>query len=107
MSDGDASAPIFVPPGRLGSDREDTRHQEALAAFAGDAYPVWVKACRRLAGAGYGGAIAEDYVRLSPAIARIAGPRATLDLVSVVSGLAIRAGRDAAARFMPANPGGQ
>ncbi|HEV2898462.1 MAG TPA: hypothetical protein VGX71_11640 [Pseudaminobacter sp.] len=75
----------------------------ALAAFPGDVYPAWVKACRRLAGAGYGGTIAEDYVRISPGIDRLAGARAALDLVSVVSGLAIRAGRDAAARFVPAS----
>ena len=77
--------------------RIDAAHEAALAAFPGAFYPAWVKACRRLSGAGYGGTIAQDYVRLSPELARLAGPGEAIALASAVSGLAIRAGRRAAA----------
>lgn len=85
-----------IPLNRRGEPRVDTAHQAALAAFPGEFYPVWVKACRRITGAGYGGTIAEDYLRLSPELARLAGPRQAIDLVPAISGLAIRAGRRAA-----------
>jgi len=95
----EVGSPVTATP----DGRDDAGHGEALAAFPGEAYPAWVKACRRLSGAGYGGTIAQDYIRFSPEIARRAGPETALDLVSIVSGLAIRAGRNAATAFIPAS----
>ncbi len=94
MSDDDSHELIVLGRGKPG--RKDAAHEAALAAFPGDLYPAWVKACRRLNGAGYGGTIAEDYVRLSPQLAQQAGPRQALAMVSVISGIAIHAGRRAA-----------
>lgn len=96
MSADSDHAPIPLGRRRRGEPRVDAAHEVALAAFPGAFYPAWVKACRRLAGAGYGGTIAEDYVRLSPQLAELAGPSQAIDMVSAISGLAIRAGSRAA-----------
>lgn len=77
-------------------------HQDALSeevwdAFPGNLHPAWIRACRRLAGAGYGEAVVEAYVRSSPRLARLVSPQAAIDLAGAVSGVAIRAGRVAAA----------
>ena len=71
---------------------------EAVApAFPGEFHAAWIKACRRLAGAGYGDAVSDAYLQSSPVVARLAGPQPAIDMASVVSGLAIRAGRRTAA----------
>jgi len=81
--------------------RRDMAHQDALSqearnAFPGDLHPAWIRACRRLAGAGYGEAVAKAYVRSSPRLALLVSPQAAVDLAGAVSGVAIRAGRVAA-----------
>ena len=66
-------------------------------AFPGELHQAWIRACRRLSGAGYGESIVQAYIDASPEIARRVSPQAAIDLAGVVSGLAIRAGRTAAA----------
>ncbi|MBN9244012.1 MAG: VWA domain-containing protein [Mesorhizobium sp.] len=83
-------------------DRRDAVHQQALdrdapSAFPGDRHPAWIRACRRLAGAGYGDAVTDAYIRSSPDIARATTPQAAIDLAGTVSSVAIRSGRTAAA----------
>lgn len=78
---------------------ENEPKEEVPAAFPGDLLPAWIRACRRLSGAGYGGSVSETYARASPEIARLASPEAAIDLAKTVSGLAIRSGREAAARL--------
>ncbi|MDQ6437534.1 nitric oxide reductase activation protein NorD [Mesorhizobium sp. LHD-90] len=98
----DSHAP--VPLRRYPSAFHDSaEHEAALAAFPAEFYPAWVKACRRLAGAGYGGTVADDYQRLSPQVAQVAGPQQALELASAASGLAIRAGRGPAALLIRAS----
>lgn len=70
---------------------------EAPPGFPDDLLPDWTRACRRLSGAGYGQAVSDAYVGFSPAIARLISPQAAIDLASLVSGVAIRSGRRAAA----------
>jgi uncharacterized protein YegL len=67
-----------------------------LTLFPGDFGQAWQRACDRLSGAGYGGTVSDDYIRCSWEVARSAGPQAAVDLASVVSGTAIRAGIQAA-----------
>ncbi|RTM10599.1 MAG: VWA domain-containing protein [Hyphomicrobiales bacterium] len=84
------------------SDRREAAHEGALGrgaaeAFPGDLHPAWIRACRRLSGAGYGEAVTQAYIHFSPEIAGLVSPQSAIDLAGVVSGLAIRAGRVAAA----------
>lgn len=85
---------------RKGTSADDPSGEEA-PAFPGEFHSAWIKACRRLAGAGYGDAVSNAYLQSSPVVARLAGPQPAIDMASVVSGLAIRAGRRAAA-LLPA-----
>lgn len=101
MSGGNGHTPVR-PTRHPGDFHESAEHEAALAAFPGDYYPAWVKACRRLAGAGYGGTVAEDFPRLSPKVAQLAGPALALDLGPAASAMAIRAGRGAAAALIQA-----
>lgn len=87
---------------QLAPDRRDMAHEGALGrkatdAFPGDLHPAWIRACRRLSGAGYGDVVTQAYINASPKISLLVSPQAAIDLASVVSGLAIRAGRNAAA----------
>lgn len=100
--DDDSHTPVSLR-GRPRTFHESAEHQAALAAFPGDYYPAWVKACRRLAGAGYGGTVADDYLRFSPQVAQLAGSQQALELASATSGMAIRAGRGAAALLVQAS----
>ncbi len=67
------------------------------SAFPGDLYDAWGDVCRRLAGAGYGDVVTDSYLNHAPELARLASPQAAIALAAIVSGLAIRAGRRAAA----------
>lgn len=94
MSDADT---IAVKGGSQGGGRPRPAQETARAAFPGEFHAAWEKACRRLDGAGYGGTVAQDYALLSPEVARLAGPRQAIDMAAIVSGVAIRGGRRAAA----------
>ena len=52
----------------------------------------WLRACRRLDQAGYGRAVAEDYVSSSRQVAALVGPDSAIDLADAVSIVAIRSG---------------
>ena len=84
------------PPARPGAADEAVLQGKAADAFAGDLHQAWIRACRRLSGAGYGEGVTEAYVRSSPEIARLVSPQAAIDLAGAISGVAIRAGRAAA-----------
>lgn len=62
----------------------------------------WLRACRRLSGAGYGRQVVSAYERCSAACAPIVGPDAAIDIADTVSAVAIKAGRDAAVRLCEA-----
>jgi hypothetical protein len=86
---------IPAPP-----DRQNAALMQAMrhgaSAFGSECRDAWIVACRRLAGAGYGGAVAENYACLSPEFAALASPGVAIELAGIVSGAAIRAGRRAA-----------
>ncbi len=86
-----------LPPSasRRGIPADDLRGEET-SPFPGEFHAAWTKACRRLAGAGYGEAVSAAYLQASPSVARFAGPQRAIDMASVVSGLAIHAGRRSA-----------
>ena len=84
------------------SDRRDESHEDELTRqastpFPADLHQAWIRACRRLSGAGYGESVTEAYIRSSPELARLVSPQAAIDLAGSVSGSAIRSGRRAAA----------
>ncbi len=79
--------------------------QDALApapsTLAAQSFPEpytapWLRACRRIRGAGYGEAIVQAFERAAPACALKVGPEAALKLTETVSAVAIKAGRLAA-----------
>ena len=89
------------PSAPVSEERRNAALAQALregGAVFGDCQDAWTAACRRLAGAGYGGSVAEGYARLSPQFARLATKTAAIELAGIVSSAAIRAGRKAAER---------
>lgn len=89
-------------PEALSFSLRDTRPQDAHGqgsgtVFPGDFHSEWLAACRRLSGAGYGETVLNAYRNASPHIARLISPRVAIDMVNVVSTVAIRSGRKAAA----------
>ena len=75
---------------------------EAGDAFPGEWRAPWLRAQRKLEGAGYGAGVTAAYRRLSPACARAVGPEPAIDLADTVSAIAIKAGRSAAERLSEA-----
>src|SRR3989304_1704957 len=68
----------------------------AQGAFPEGLAARWLRACRKLADAGYGEGVVMAYRQHSIAIAELIGPEAALDMVDTVSVVAIKAGRRAA-----------
>lgn len=56
----------------------------------------WLRACRRIEGAGYGVAVSRAYERHGIECAQALSPEAAIELADVVSSLAIKSGRKAA-----------
>ena len=56
----------------------------------------WLRACRRIEGAGYGDAVTRAYERHGIACAQALSPDAAIELADAVSALAIKSGRKAA-----------
>lgn len=69
----------------------------AMRAFPGTEGARWLRVCRRLEGAGYGESVNAAYRRCAPVCAELVGPDAAMELADVVSVVAIKAGRAAAA----------
>lgn len=90
-------ASLVQTPARHDATDEEILQRQLADAFPGDLHQAWIRARRRLSGAGYGEGVTDAYVRLSPQIARLVSPQTAVDLAGVVSGVAIRAGRAAAA----------
>jgi Nitric oxide reductase activation protein len=89
------SSPIPFPASPAAST-STAKQEAALAAFPGVYQPAWIKACRRLAGAGYGATVSGNYTRLSPEVARLTTPEAGIRLADTVSEVAWRASPGAA-----------
>jgi nitric oxide reductase NorD protein len=68
----------------------------AARAFPDDTAARWLRAQRKLEGAGYGQGVLGAYVQQSPHIALQVGPDAAIELAEVVSAVAIKAGLRAA-----------
>lgn len=94
-----AGRPIHLAPAAAGTP---PLPEEAAAAFAGPWLAPWLRACRRLADAGYGAGVAEAYRRASLAAAPRVGAEPVIDLATHVSAVAIKAGPPAAALFAEA-----
>lgn len=84
------------PPARRNATHEEALNLQVRDAFPGDFHPAWIRACRRLSGAGYGEAVSGAYMRYSPEISRLVSPPVAIDLADLVSRLTIRSGRTAA-----------
>lgn len=68
----------------------------AARAFPDETAARWLRAQRKLSGAGYGPAVLEAYVRQSPPIALAVGPDGAIELAETVSAVAIKSGLKAA-----------
>jgi len=86
-----------------GEDAEGPILDEAARrAFPGAEAARWLRVCRRLENAGYGAAVNAAYRRDAPGCAELVGADAAIELADVVSIVAIKAGRAAAAATPPA-----
>ena len=79
----------------------DAPARETLAESIKDAFPepttaAWLRALRKLQGAGYGPSVSGAYESHAPKVARLIGPEPAIDLADLVSTVAIRSGRRAA-----------
>jgi hypothetical protein len=70
---------------------------QAKQAFEGADMARWLRACRKLDQAGYGADVINAYERYSPPLAQKVGADRAIALADVVSSLAIKSGRRAAA----------
>jgi hypothetical protein len=68
---------------------------EVRAAFPAAWLAPWLRAQRKLDGAGYGASVVRGWERASPACARHVGPEPAIDLADGVSAVTIKAGRPA------------
>ncbi|WP_340117796.1 VWA domain-containing protein [Pelagibius sp. 7325] len=84
---------------KLVSDEDSTTMQQdkGLQMLFPEPYMApWLRACRRIEGAGYGEAVTRAYERHGIACAQAIGPDAAIDLADAVSAVAIKSGRKAA-----------
>lgn len=73
-------------------------------AFPGAWLAPWLRARRKLDGAGYGPGVSAAYLRASLAAAPLVGPEPLIDFADTVSAVAIKAGTAAAAGLAAAAP---
>jgi len=86
-----------TPPSILRlADDGDAADPVIREAFADQWLAPWLRAVRKLDGAGYGPGVVGAFRRASPACAAHVGPEPAIDLADTVSALAIKAGRPAA-----------
>ena len=74
------------------------------AAFPGAWLAPWLRAERKLRGAGYGDALCIAFERAGPACAEIIGPEPAIDMAEIVSSVAIKSGTKAAAQLCATAP---
>lgn len=74
--------------------------KEGKSFFSSEYYPLWERACNKLAHAGYGALISLSYVRHSPKLVKTLNPEAAINLAASVSLAAIKVNR-AAAELLP------
>lgn len=80
------------------ADSLDLRLLDAgRVAFPAEFVAPWLRACRRLAQAGYGEIVAAAYAARSTDLAHAVSPAVAIEMAGTVSSMAIRAGRRAAA----------
>jgi hypothetical protein len=71
-------------------------NEREFRAFPDDLAARWLRACRKLADAGYGEGVVMAYRQHSLAVAELICPEAALDMADTVSVVSIKAGRQAA-----------
>lgn len=71
--------------------------EDVSRAFPGTLAARWLRACRKLADAGYGEGVTLAYRQYSIAVAEAVSPEAALEMAEIVSVVAIKAGRRPAA----------
>lgn len=76
--------------------------ETAKRLFVGDYHLRWMHCCRKLAQAGYGSHVVESYVEHSIKVAQIIGPNSAIAMADAVSGVAIKAGKQAATQLSEA-----
>ena len=86
---------------RLADPDTDVADDGLLTADARQAFPDasaarWMRAIRKLSGAGYSQGVVTSYTRHSITLARVLGPEPAIELADAVSTMAIKSGRKAA-----------
>ncbi|MEM9147043.1 MAG: VWA domain-containing protein [Pseudomonadota bacterium] len=66
---------------------------EVIEAFPGEWLAPWLRARRKIEGAGYGAPLEAAFRKAAPACARIVGPEPAIDMADYLSAVTIKAGR--------------
>lgn len=87
---------------RLVGDAVLQESPAVLAAFPGDWLAPWLRARRRIEGAGYGETVAAAFRAAGPVCAQRVGPEPVIDMADTLSAVTIKSGRLAGAAFAQA-----
>ena len=96
-----ARTPSFL---RIAGEEAPNVPGGAAEAFSGEWMAPWLRARRKLEGAGYGEAVCQSYARTSIVVAFEIGPEPAIDMADTLSAITIKSGRKAAAHFCEAAP---
>ncbi|MEL6997511.1 MAG: VWA domain-containing protein [Pseudomonadota bacterium] len=77
---------------QLADDAAEAVPQEVREAFPGEWLAPWLRARRKIEGAGYGAALEAAFRRAGPAVARIVGPEPAVDMGDYLSAITIKSG---------------
>ncbi|MEM7730762.1 MAG: VWA domain-containing protein, partial [Pseudomonadota bacterium] len=89
---------------RLAGDAAEAEPQDVRDAFPGEWLAPWLRARRKIEGAGYGAPIETAFRRAGPAVARIVGPEPAVDMGDYLSAITIKSGARAGEMVCTAAP---
>lgn len=96
-----ARTPSFL---RLAGEQGPKTPDGAMEAFRDEWMAPWLRARRKLEGAGYGDVVCQSYASASIMVARDVGPEPAIDMADTLSALTIKSGVKAARCFCTAAP---
>ncbi len=101
------SPPVPDPRGFLrvaGADESADMPEHVRAAFPGEWLAPWLRALRKIEGAGYGAPLEAAFRTAGPSCAEIVGPEPAIDMADFLSAVTIKAGRRAGEALCAAAP---
>ena len=87
-----------------GHDESAGEPEDVREAFPGEWLAPWLRARRKIEGAGYGAPLEAAFRKAGPACARIVGPEPAIDFGDYLSAVTIKAGRRSGEQLCRAAP---